>query len=197
MAILTDLRLPTILVDQDGVQANLMAGIVRDMRKYFPKFEVADVENQVNFNVFLNQPQEVCDALAWVMDRPGFYASLEPIDGVGQAMNEMLDAGYDVAICTAPWKTNPTCVQDKLEWIDKYLGNRWRERMVISRDKTRVRGDLLIDDKPKITGLHVPLWRQAYFTQPYNMMLTDKPHLVRWADWPDLLTKFDFSSLVG
>lgn len=151
------------------------------------------LKNKLILIFFLNQPPEVCDAIAWVMDRPGFYASLEPIEGVREAMNEMLDEGYDVAICTAPWKTNPTCVQDKLEWVDRYLGHRWRERMVISRDKTRVRGDLLIDDKPEIKGLHEPLWKQAYFTQPYNAMLTDKPHLDRWADWRDLLAKFNFA----
>lgn len=52
MSILTDPRLPTILVDQDGVQAAWMAGAVRDLRKYFPEIETLDVEEQINFNIF-------------------------------------------------------------------------------------------------------------------------------------------------
>ena len=32
------------------------------------------------------------------------------------------------------------------------MGKDWRNRMILTKDKTIIAGDLLFDDKPKITG---------------------------------------------
>jgi len=50
-----------------------------------------------------------------------------------------------------------------------------------------VRGDVLIDDKPKITGAHFPVWKQLLFDAPYNGHVTDRPRLHRWVDVDSLL----------
>ena len=43
----------------------------------------------------------------------------------------------------------------QFEWIQAYMGKDWIKRMVVTRDKTVVKADLLIDDKPRITGTYI------------------------------------------
>ena len=56
-------------------------------------------------------------------------------------------------------------------------------RIIISTDKTTVRGDVLIDDKPIITGSMQPTWRQLMFDAPYNRAQQPAARICRWADW--------------
>ncbi len=42
----------------------------------------------------------------------------------------------------------------QFEWVQQHLGRGWVNRLVITKDKTIVTGDLLIDDRPKIKGSH-------------------------------------------
>merc|ERR1712050_254760 len=55
--------------------------------------------------------------------------------------------------------------------------------MILCQDKTTVRGDILIDDKPHITGMHPPTWQQCVFGAPYNKSRTDLPRFDHWANW--------------
>ena len=50
------------------------------------------------------------------------------------------------------------------EWVQRYLGRSFMQRLILTRDKTIVNGDLLIDDLPVIKGndlflvLNVYIW---------------------------------------
>lgn len=37
-------------------------------------------------------------------------------------------------------------------WVEKHLGHDFLEQVILTRDKTLVTGDILIDDKPDILG---------------------------------------------
>lgn len=37
-------------------------------------------------------------------------------------------------------------------WVEKHLGYDFLEQVILTRDKTLIAGDLLIDDKPDILG---------------------------------------------
>ncbi len=65
-----------------------------------------------------------------------------------QSINEMEDMGLKVYICTAPLLTSRFCVQEKFEWVRRYLGEKWLDKIIMCQDKSLVRGDILIDDKP-------------------------------------------------
>jgi hypothetical protein len=47
-------------------------------------------------------------------------------------------------------------------------GFRVHQAVILTRDKTLVRGDVLVDDKPEIGGLATPHWRHLLYDQPYN-----------------------------
>lgn len=121
-----------------------------------------------------------------IMDTPGFYAELKPIVGALEAIYEMLDEGHTVTFCSSPWNTNPTCNDDKRDWINKWVGPGWADSLVLTKDKTRIRGDILIDDKPQITGKFTPEWEHVLFTAPYNTNI-DRPRITDWADWKEVV----------
>jgi 5'-nucleotidase len=60
------------------------------------------------------------------------------------------------------------CVKEKYDWVAQHLGKEWTMRINLMNDKTLIRGDLLIDDKPKITGLLTPEWQHIIYDAPYN-----------------------------
>ena len=118
-----------------------------------------------------------------VMDTPGFYADLPLIEGAAEALNGMLAAGHDVMLCSSPWLSNPTCASDKYDWAERMLGLGWGDRVILTKDKTLVRGDILIDDKPAVKGRLAPTWRHILFDAPYNRTVTNLTRLSRWSDW--------------
>ena len=54
----------------------------------------------------------------------------------------------------------------QIEWVAHRLGEYWTKRTILTNDKTVVRGDVLIDDKPTIVGAVKPAFRQWCLTNP-------------------------------
>lgn len=44
------------------------------------------------------------------------------------------------------------CVRVQYAWVEKHLGYDFLEQVILTRDKTLISGDVLIDDKPDILG---------------------------------------------
>ncbi|KAG2460769.1 NT5C protein, partial [Polypterus senegalus] len=71
-------------------------------------------------------------------------------------------------------------------WVEKHLGPEFVERLILTRDKTVVWGDLLIDDKDRITGVEPnPSWEHIVFTCCHNTHLDLKPPRRRLQSWAD------------
>lgn len=117
------------------------------------------------------------------MNTPGLFASLRPVEGAVEALHEMAGDDLNVLIVTTPTFGNPTCVQDKYEWVARHLGREWVNRTIIAYDKTAVSGAVLIDDKPRITGSMEPSWKHLLFTRPYNRYVESVPRIEKWEDW--------------
>lgn len=181
----------TILVDQDGVIADWQHTYDTLMAEQLPHVQIIPREEIKIFKAQKLYAAEHHAAIATMMNTPGFYRNLLPIEGATKALKEMLAAGYNVRICTAPYVTHETCASEKMQWIGEHLGEEWKERVIITSDKTLVRGDILIDDKPKISGSMSPLWQHVVFDAPYNRHI--ELRLNQWTDWqsviPALLVK--------
>merc|ERR1711988_10781 len=85
--------------------------------------------------------------------------------------------------CTSPLLGHPTCCQEKIEWIQEHFGEAYIKRMILCQDKTTVRADILVDDKPFISGLYPPTWQQCLFNAPYNQTRSGLPRMIEWSDW--------------
>ena len=76
-----------------------------------------------------------------------YILSTSPIESF-KRLSEM----YDVyVLSTSPWD-NPTALNDKLDWIKRYLGKVAYKRVIFSQYKHLNKGDCLIDD-PQRMGL--------------------------------------------
>ncbi|MCP4342567.1 MAG: hypothetical protein GY799_27725, partial [Desulfobulbaceae bacterium] len=71
-----------------------------------------------------------------------------PMAGAVEAFNELcFDEDYDVYILsTAPWNIPNSWTQKRL-WVSKYLGAKAHKRLILSNNKSLLRGDILIDDR--------------------------------------------------
>lgn len=176
-----------ILVDMDGVIADWGRAYNASLDEFGE--DAANIprhEQQTSFNLNTGRTDREKAIIGAVMVEPGFYSRLEPIPGAKQALKGMHKAGHDVRLVTSPWVSNPTCASDKLNWVAEHYGSHWASRVVITTDKTLVRGDFLIDDKPEITGSQAPSWEHVLFDQPYNQDVPRR-RIVDWAQWAEVL----------
>lgn len=181
-------RKPIILVDMDGVIANFNAYLVQYAHKKLGA-PLLDVCELTNFYTEECYGDEWCKEVAKLSDEEGFFRNLSPVEGAVKALNEMTEYDLRVFICTAPKKfhNNPHCAQEKYQWVDRYLGSKWVEKVVLTRDKTLVFGDILIDDKPEVSGAVKPSWKHVYYDQPYNKENTSKPRILSWKAWKHVI----------
>jgi len=147
--------------------------------------------DQRDFNLKLGLNDEEAAIVDAIFNEPHFYLNLEPIEGAVEAFHKTIEAGHQVNIVTSPWWSNPTCLQDKSDWVAKYLGEEYRHLLIFTGDKTAIRGDFLVDDKPHIKGSYSPSWEQILFDQPYNREVTHLHRITSWEnDWDNYLGTF-------
>ena len=124
-----------VYVDMDNVLVNFQSGI--------------DKLSSKQFNEFKGRYYQV----------PNIFSLMDPLEGALDAF-EKLSSKYDTYILsTAPW-TNTTAWQDKIEWVQKYLGKLAYKKLILSHHKNLNAGDYLIDDRlrngaGKFKGEHI------------------------------------------
>lgn len=178
---------PIILVDMDGPLADFETGFLHKFRKMYPSEPYITLENRKSFYQRDDYLPHLNLAVHSVMVEPGFFADLPPISGAIKALNQMLQRDWIVMICTSPFGAAIDCASEKKWWVGKHLGTEWEQRMIISHDKTFIRGDILVDDRPNAhtRGILIPTWRHVLYTYPYNLSL-EVPRLT-WSNWEEVL----------
>ena len=79
---------------------------------------------------------------------PHIFSKMVPIKGAIESFKR-LSTVYDTYILsTSPWD-NPTALNDKLDWIKRYLGDVAYKRAIFTHHKHLNKGDYLIDDRTK------------------------------------------------
>ena len=178
-----------ILVDQDGVLANFeqafyQAWTQSPMQAEFPALLP---EARRHFYPRDDYPEKFAQATRELIASKGFFRNLPPMPGAVAALSAMQAAGHEVVICTAPINEYQYCVPEKYEWVEEHLGMEWTRRMVVTKDKTLVYGDVLIDDRPEIHGHRQPQWQHVLYDQPYNRGVAHTPRLT-WNNWQEVLS---------
>eukprot|EP00437_Effrenium_voratum_P010759 CAMPEP_0181440172 /NCGR_PEP_ID=MMETSP1110-20121109/22830_1 /TAXON_ID=174948 /ORGANISM="Symbiodinium sp., Strain CCMP421" /LENGTH=802 /DNA_ID=CAMNT_0023563967 /DNA_START=84 /DNA_END=2492 /DNA_ORIENTATION=+ len=181
----------TVLVDMDNTLVDWDKEFIRrysTMSGKDPAVVEKLVRSRQKFEIEENFGKEdqahVLDAVA----SPGLYEALEPLPGAVEALQAMVQEGVDVKLVTAPHPTCAgTCALEKYLSVEKLLGKAFVERLIITRDKTTVQGDLLIDDKPVITGSKPHSWNHVVFSQSYNQHVKTTNRLSSWTTWRETL----------
>lgn len=79
---------------------------------------------------------------------PHIFSKMIPIKGAIESFKR-LSTVYDTYILsTSPWDSH-TALNDKLDWIKRYLGDVAYKRAIFTHHKHLNKGDYLIDDRTK------------------------------------------------
>ena len=175
-----------ILVDMDGVIADFDQELLMRWRERHPDKSYVPLEERKTFYVKDSYPEELKPLVAEILLESSFFREMLPMKGAKEALEEMREKGWEVFICTSPLSTYKNCVSEKYEWVENYLGPSWVKQVILTKDKTIIKGDFLIDDKPLITGVEAsPEWEHILYDRPYNRGANRRR--ITWDNWKDIL----------
>ncbi|XP_069373330.1 5'(3')-deoxyribonucleotidase, mitochondrial [Paralichthys olivaceus] len=179
-----------VLVDMDGVLADFEGGFLKKYRARYPGEPYITLEDRRGFWVSAQYGQlrtDLCEKAISIWQSKDFFTELEPLPGGVEAVKEMARMdNTDVFICTSPIKHYKHCPYEKYAWVEKHLGHDFLEQVILTRDKTLISGDILIDDKPDILGVETkPTWEHILFTACHNKHLSLSPSQRRLLSWSD------------
>ena len=175
-----------ILIDQDSTLADWESGFLDNWKKDHPNEISIAIEKRTQFETCLDYPEHLRDKVESTYHAPGFFLNLKPILGAIEAVRKMIRLGHHVFICTAPLFTYEYCIVEKYQWVEKYLGRDFTKRIIMTKDKTLIHGDILIDDKPEIIGVMKPTWQHVLFEAPYNRNRADGRKIINWSNWREV-----------
>ena len=95
------------------------------------------------------QPDEVLAQYKGRYDEiPGIFGLMKPMKGAIEAIDKLKEHFDMYILSTAPWE-NPSAWKDKVLWVEKYFGQVFYKRLILSHHKNLCKGDYLIDDRTK------------------------------------------------
>jgi 5'-nucleotidase len=175
-----------VLIDMDGVIADFESRFLELWRLQHPDKLYIPPEQRTTPYIIDQYPPEYKGLIQQIFFAPGFFRSLPPIPGGLNALTEMKKAGIEVFICTTPFVQFQNCVPEKFEWVEKNLGSEWIERIILTFDKTLVKGDYLIDDMPIIFGVETPTWEHVIYGCKKTVLEPSKKRLT-WDNWKEVM----------
>lgn len=178
-----------ILVDLDGPLADLEGAFLRRWKETYPGEFFMPLEKRENFFLREDYPEHLRPRTDEILRADGFFADLPPVPGGIEALQGLRAAGHVVIICTADIFANKTGLADKRQWVRRHLGDEIARMMIFTRDKTLIRGDYLIDDRPAVSGALEPAWEHVIFDQPFNRDAAGKKRMnADWSNWKKFFT---------
>lgn len=169
-----------VLVDLDNVIADQQQGFYNVLKNEYPQIILPPIETLKEFNIEQNFDYDHHTLIKSLRLREGFFRDLPLIEGAKEGLARLREAATHVRIVTAPTWEWRYCVPEKYAWIEEHLSRDWSEKIILTRDKTFVRGDILIDDNPSVSGIWAQEWTHVLYDQPYNRVVQDMPR-VTWA----------------
>ncbi len=184
-------RSRTVLVDMDGVMANFDKAALAHI-------SASEIVLRTNFYVSHDYPEELRASMRAVLNTPDFFEGLEPMPGLIEAWQAMVNNGWRPRVASAPLSSNPSSVEGKIKWLDRTMvpvfGPSIVEQAIIDKEKWKYEGLALIDDRPDVprgtNGANTANWEHILFGWPHLdtvPMATAAYRLLCWGDVDNLL----------
>ncbi|MCD1258614.1 hypothetical protein B5M42_007180 [Paenibacillus athensensis] len=169
----------TLLFDLDDVLADFLTALLNEYNgRYNDRLTLDDVtEWDLSRSVKPECGRRVYD----LFQTPGLFRQLSPKPHAADVLQRLSSRGFEIVIVSdsppghaycdyrqdASRVSNPT--DDKRKWLREHLPMVDPHNLIITGQKWRVAGDLLIDDKPETYETFVSLGsRCLLMDQPYN-----------------------------
>jgi len=118
-----------VFIDMDGVLVDFSKA-VKDHVKLHPTYR----------EKFKDNPDLI----------PGIFKDPKPTKGAIESVTKLAKSGkYDLYIATTASWNNPEAAMHKRMWVEKYFGDLFKKKMMITHRKDLLLGDYLIDDRLK------------------------------------------------
>lgn len=180
-----------VLVDMDGVLVDFDRAVVEQVALLAPHLANVVTGKREKFYFADNYSEkEIINLIRQIQVTPGFFLDMPMYPGAIDGLQRILDAGFHPRICSAPLRKNPTCVSDKMTWLQRNLAPHFSIPLLaeayITKEKHLCPGLVLIDDRPKLEHSEQAEWVHVVFDQTYNQN-AEGPRLNGWQD-PNLET---------
>lgn len=171
-----------ILVDIDGVCLDLCSAVLdvynqewKDNLKY---------EDITKYDISLFVNPACGKSLYGYFERDNIYDKVNIIKGALDGVIRLRAWGHEVVFVTSGiFPAKVRALQKRAFLLDMKSDYHYAKDVIVAHDKSMIRGDLLIDDKPENLRGHVGL----LFDQPWNKEST----LPRVYDWQGVLKKVE------
>jgi 5'-nucleotidase len=172
---------PVLLFDLDGICCNLMKKwLAVYNRDYDDNLTEADITSW-EWDKFV---KPACGKRIYhYLNRPGFFADLEPIEGCIESLHRLEQICELVVVTASPREA----AGDKIGWVRKHLPMVPRGNIVVTYRKDLVRGDFMFDDAPKNLVNH-PATR-IMLDYPYNRDFHDCYRVHSWSEAEALIRR--------
>lgn len=175
-----------ILIDLDGVIADIDKSFIEAWKHKYPNAPAPDPGTRKEFYIGEEFGEDSGKKAYEIFREKGFFRHTPMMPGCKTALSEMLKMGNEVYIVTSAGNNMPYAASEKYQWVDEHLGVDWVDRLVITRSKYVVSGDVLIDDKPEVYNHEKANWEHVLYDASYNKQTGNKRRL-NWANWKEVL----------
>ena len=154
-----------VLVDMDNILADCDATIDQELRRRYPELSIKP-KNPWMWDAFDNKNSECALLVKEVINDENFWSLVQPLKTNIKNMLKLAQT-EDVWIVSFPFGLYAT--RDQKKWVEKNIGLEWADRLILTKDKTLVKGAYLFSDRPDVTGKNLsPSWQHWLILRPYN-----------------------------
>jgi 5'-nucleotidase len=185
-----------LLLDMDGVIAGFDHHFFAEASAAGIEFDVAAPHMQtaryITDHVVLEQRKGGRE----MTYRPGWFRAFPVMEGAQAGVDALLSAGVDIWVCTKPLERNPTCRDEKGAWLVEHFPM-LEKKLIITPDKSLIKGHVLLDDAPKIKWIGFAEWYPMIFRRSFNGEGTLWENIPHW-DWQDdIRVLLDYGSRIA
>lgn len=170
-----------ILIDMDDTIEQLLRAWLKGVNdRYGYSARYADI---TSWDVSAPYPGLTKEQVYAIPDEPGFWGTVEPIEGAAEAIRRFMDEGHEVYIVTAtPYISVVEKMEDLLfRWFPFIT---W-DQVIIAKRKQLIRGDVLIDDG--IHNLEGGDYIKILMTAPHNRSYDAEGNgMIRVNSWKEI-----------